>query len=359
MKVIVTGVTGYIGARLVTKLVHAGHDVVAFARSRSRVVVPPSIQDHVTVVEGDLLKPETLPRIESCDVAYYLVHSLTHKGNNFEKLEESCAHNFLNWLQTSGCRQIIYLSGVSDDQQLSKHLASRHRVADILSYGSIPCTVLRAAVIVGSGSASFEIIRGLVEKLPFMVAPRWVSSQCQPIAIVNVVDYLVKVIDHPNCMGKTFDIGGPDVLTYKEMLQHFAKVRGLKRYILSVPVLTPRLSSYWLFFVTPVNFSLARSLVDSLKNHAVCGDNNLQKVIPIHLIPYPEAVQRAFAKIQANSVISSWKDSLGQADLSEFIQVPVNGCKQDFKAVPFDGDVARVKERLWNIGGDTGWYSLN
>ncbi len=247
------------------------------------------------IIEGDLLDLSSLSQIpDEIDAAYYLVHSMS-SSELFAELEAASAKNFVERLKETKAKQIIYLSGLANEIELSRHLASRKRVGEILKEGQIPVTILMAGIIIGSGSASFEIIRDLVEKLPVMIAPKWLKQLTQPIAIRDVLAYLMLVLANPSCIGQTFEIGGPDVMSYKELLLKFAKIRGLKRKIFTVPVLTPRLSSYWLFFVTRTSFSLARFLVESLINNAVCKENRIQKLFPRKLLTYEEAVQFALS----------------------------------------------------------------
>ena len=300
---------------------------------------------------------------EDIDTAFYLVHSMGHTNQGFAEMEARCAENFIKCVRDTELRQIIYLGGIVNDEDLSEHLKSRHQVEEILQTGPAALTVLRAGIIIGSGSASFEIIRDLVEKLPVMVAPKWINNRIQPIAIHDVIYYMRKVIQNPACFDKAFDIGGPDILNYKKMILKLAKVRGFRRYIFNVPVLTPRLSSYWLYFVTSTSFSLARSLVDSLKNEVVCRDNEITNIIPHTCLSYEDAVKMAFSKIAENTVISSWKDAWVTGTLSgnynDFIQLPVNGCLIDQRTLEFDRNPEVVLENIWSIGGDRGWYKYN
>jgi len=363
MKILLTGANGYIGRRLLSVLVREGYEVVALVRDRRRIEIEESLTKKVQIYEGDLLKKETLENLPTnIDVAYYLVHSMGGSYKNFAELEARAATNFSEQISKTSTRQVIYLSGIVNDDNLSKHLQSRKQVEDILMQGSVPVTVLRAAIIIGSGGASFEIIRDLVEKLPVMIAPRWVNTRCQPIALRNVLQYLEGVILKEKAYNKIFDIGGPEVLSYKQMLLVFAKVRKLKRYIFTVPVLSPNLSSLWLYFVTNTSFSLARSLVDSMINEVVVEQGNIQEIVPIELISYKEAVERAFDRIAQNEVISSWKDSLNSnkiiINLSEHIQVPKYGCLQDVRKVYFDKPEDEVLQNIWSIGGERGWYYL-
>jgi uncharacterized protein YbjT (DUF2867 family) len=364
MKVLLTGANGYIGQRLLPLLVEAGHEVVAMVRSASRLTIPDHCQNHVQIVEGDLLHFESVGKIpDDVEVAYYLVHSMTQSEGHLGDMEVKAAKNFLQLIEATSIRQVIYLSGLISDETLSPHLQSRKQVEGVLRSGSIPVTTLRAGIILGSGSASFEIMRDLVEKLPIMIAPRWVQNKCQPIGVRDVLEYLISAVGHPDCLGDSFDIGGPDVMSYHDMLMRFAKVRGLRRYIIGVPVLTPRLSSYWLYFVTSTNFSLARALVESLKNNAVCQDHRIHKVVPKTCLRFEEALRRTFAKIEDNAILSSWKDSMVMSDLNpnllEYIKVPEFGCLSDVKEIPFQCDPDKVKKAVWSIGGNRGWYTMN
>lgn len=362
MKILLSGANGYIGRRLLPVLVRQGHEVICLVRDRRRLQLEESLKDKVSFYEADLLEKEQLKDLpEDIDVAYYLVHSMGTSHSKFSDMEQQTARNFIQQLAQTQTKQLIYLSGIANAEQLSAHLQSRKKVEDILSSSAIPLTVLRAAIIIGSGSASFEIIRDLVEKLPVMIAPRWLNTRCQPIAIRNVIEYLSRVMMDERTFNRTFDIGGPDILQYKEMLLQFAEVRGFKRYIISVPVLTPRLSSYWLYFVTATSFSLARSLVDSMRNEVVMQNNDIREIVPIELISYKESVDRAFDKIAQNEVVSSWKDALlsssANARLQEFIQVPTYGCFQDKREKKtFNKPVEQVLQNIWSIGGERGWY---
>ena len=364
MKILLTGANGYIGKRLLPALVEAGHQVICLVRNEKRLNLPKSLREKISIFQGDLLDFKSLAHIPNdIDTAFYLVHSMGHTTQNFAEMETRCAGNFVRRIRQTRASQIIYLGGIVNDVKLSKHLKSRQNVEDILHQGGIPLTVLRAGIIIGSGSASFEIIRDLVEKLPVMVAPRWINNRIQPIAIHDVIYYMCHVVQNQHCFNKTFDIGGPNILNYKEMLLKLARVRGFKRYIFNVPVLTPRLSSYWLYFVTSTSFSLARSLVDSLKNEVVCKDNAIENVIPHKCLSYEEAVSKAFSMIAENAVISSWKDAWITGTITgnynDYIQLPKNGCLVDERTLTFDRDPKEVLENIWSIGGERGWYKYN
>jgi uncharacterized protein YbjT (DUF2867 family) len=367
MKILLTGATGYIGRRLLPVLVNDGAQVVCLVRDAGRLVLEDDLQGKVEVIEADLLDEDSLNKIpEDIDAAYYLVHSMSGGHGNFQKKEENSARNFQQAVNKTQAKQIIYLSGISNDEdkELSEHLQSRLHVEDVLAEGEVPVTVLRAAIIIGSGSSSFEIIRDLVEKLPVMIAPKWIETKCQPIGVHNVLQYLKGVLLCQEAIGQTFDIGGPNILTYRQMMLQFAEARGLKRYIITVPVMTPRLSSYWLYLVTSTSFALARNLVDSMHNEVIQKDKRIRDIIPQKLYSYKTAVKKAFAKIEQNEVISSWKDAVMSnritGRLQEYVQVPTHGCFVDKKSVEFKPTLRpQVVNNLWQIGGNRGWYYWN
>ena len=258
-------------------------------------------------------------------------------------------------------KHIVYLSGISNEKNLSKHLLARKVVKDVFIRSGIAYTIFEAGIIVGSGSISFEIIRDLTEKLPVMIGPRWLNFRCQPIAIRNVINYLHRCLLNKQTLFKTFEIGGPDVLTYKQMLLEFAAVRGYKRYIFSLPVLFPNLSAYWLYLTTSANFTIARQLVQSMKNDAICKEHTIHEIIPQELIPYREAIKLAFLKIEQNMVVSSWTDaassSLRRLDVNQYVIVPSNGCYKDRRWIEIDKDkVEEIATRFFGIGGNQGWY---
>jgi len=362
MKILLTGATGYIAQRLLPVLLENGHEVVCLVRDASRFdTARYAYGKQVSVMEADLLEASSLRFPEDIDVAYYLVHSMS-SGGKFGELEERSARNFVDAIYKTTAKQIIYLTGIVNEKELSTHLASRKNVEAILASSAKPLTALRAGIIVGSGSASFEIIRDLVEKLPVMIAPKWLHTKCQPIAIRNVIQFLSGVLLKEFTFGKHFDIYGSDILTYKEMLLKFADERGLKRRIFTVPVMTPRLSSYWLYFVTSTSYSLAANLVDSMKIDVVARPNSLAEQLGITLLLYREAIHIAFDKIEQNMVLSSWKDAMGSLqpgkNLSKLIQVPEFGVFTD-KKKRLTKDSDRAAQRIFAIGGSSGWYYGN
>jgi uncharacterized protein YbjT (DUF2867 family) len=367
MKILLTGSTGYIGRRLLPVLVGAGHHVICLVRDQRRFDWDDFSEDflkQVSVIEVDLSDSKSFGLVPTdIDVAYYLVHSMSSSNLDFTKMEAISAQNFVAFINTTTAKQTIYLSGIVNDADLSAHLLSRKNVEDILKSATAPLTVLRAAIIIGSGSASFEIIRDLVEKLPVMVAPKWLKTRCQPIGIRNVIEYLQGVLLKQESFHQTFDIGGTEILTYKQMLYGFAKMRGLKRLIITIPVLTPKLSSLWLVFVTSTTYSLARSLVNSMRNEVICNDRRIQQIVPTKILSYEESLQLAFDKISQKSVISSWKDAISLSTMDKNflnnVQVPEHGVFTDKRQIEFVRNREEVIENIWRIGGNRGWYFGN
>lgn len=362
MKILLTGSTGYIGKRLLPTLVEKGHEVICCVRDVKRFNPPESIKSKVSVLEMDLLDEKSLEQIpKDIDGAYYLVHSMS-STSEYKSLERTSAINFRNALGKTRVKHVVYLSGIVNESELSEHLSSRKDVEVELGKGAYNFTTLRAGIIIGSGSASFEIIRDLVEKLPFMITPKWLMTKCQPIGVSNVIDFLSKTLFNSKTYNKNFDIGGPDVLSYKEMLLGFAKIRKLKRVIWVVPVMTPKLSSYWLYFVTSTSYKLAVSLVHSMKIEVVCRDNAINSILGVEPIGYQEAIENAFSKIESNEIISSWKDSYSSSDISfnvsDFIQVPTFGCFIDQRKRKIENREFSLN-KIWSIGGETGWYYAN
>ncbi len=363
MKILLTGVTGYIGKRILPILLDAGHEVICCARDKDRVDLIPFEGLPVEVIEVDFLEQDSLEKIsDDIDVAYYLIHSMSSSIDDFSEMEKLCALNFRSTIDKTKIKQVIYLSGIVNDDQLSDHLLSRKEVEDILSEGSFQLTTLRAGIIVGSGSSSFEIMRDLVEKLPVMVAPKWLNTRSQPIAIRNVLQFLIGVLGLQEAYGKSYDIGGPEVLTYKEMLLKLAKVRNLRRVLYTVPVMTPRLSSYWLYFVTSTSYKLASNLVNSMKVEVIGQSNNLAERLKIKLLSYEEAIRLAFDKVEQNSVMSSWTDALSEntiePGLNYLMKVPLHGCLTDHRVINVKNETASL-DKVWSIGGENGWYFGN
>lgn len=365
MKILITGANGYIGKRIIPDLLQKGHEIVCCVRDKNRLSLEPAIVEQVSVAEGDFLQPETLDNLpQDIDAAYYLIHSMSSSIKEFMEMEETSARNFVSYIEKTNARQIIYLSGlINESVKLSPHLQSRYNVEQILSESATPHTVLRAGIIVGSGSASFEIVRDLVEKLPVMIAPRWIDTKTQPIGIRDVLHYLTEVIGKEETYSRAFDVGGPEVLTYKEMMLQYAEVRNLNRHILTVPVMTPRLSSYWLYFVTSTSYKLAVNLVNSMKVDVVCKEHSIRDIIKTRPESYKKAIERAFERIDHHTVASSWKDafisSSSKQRISDFIQVPEHGVFKDQQIIAIKGDEKQVLKNIWSLGGNAGWYYAN
>jgi uncharacterized protein YbjT (DUF2867 family) len=362
LNILITGANGYIGQRLIPVLLEQGHHLYCCVRDKVRF--EDKLQHpQIHTIEIDFLNPvnnHLFP--ENINAAYFLIHSMSSKGN-FEEKELTSASNFLQIIEQTNCHQIIYLSGIVNEQHLSRHLQSRHGVEKKLSESKIPLTVLRAGIIVGSGSASFEIIRDLVEKLPLMITPRWLNTKCQPIAVRNVIQFLSGVLLKEETYNKHYDISGTEILSYKEMLLQFAEVRKLKRWIVTLPVMTPRISSYWLYFITSTSYPLAINLVNSMKVNVIAQPNTLAQDLGIELLTYKAAVKSAFEKIEQNMVLSSWKDSFSSSNASqnwmESIEIPTHGCYKDIKWREVENNSDNVLNNIWSIGGEKGWYYAN
>jgi uncharacterized protein YbjT (DUF2867 family) len=361
MKILVTGATGYIGKRLIPLLLNDGHIVVCAVRDKDRAKSYFRGRKNIELVEADFLSFTSLESIpKDIDFAYYLIHSMSNSAKEFHVLEEKCAFNFKRFAEQTTLKQVIYLSGITNDTKLSKHLLSRKNVENTLASKKYALTTFKAGIIVGSGSSSFEIIRDLVEKLPAMIAPKWLDTKTQPLGIRDVLSFLHRAIGKKKLYNKSFDVFGPEVLTYKEMLLQFSEVRKLKRWIYTVPIMTPKLSSYWLYFVTSTSYKLASTLVNSMGVEVIGNKSDINKILDVQPMSYKQAVEFAFVKIKQNSIISSWKDSYISSGklknyVHEFINVPKHGCFKDFKKRKVENR-ERTLNRIWAIGGETGWY---
>lgn len=311
--ILVTGATGYVGGRLIPALLQAGWRVRAMGRSVERLSCRPwAHHPAVELIQGDVLDLSSLKAAAAgCEVVYYLVHSMIAQKGRFVEADRTAARNMVAAAEAQGVQCIIYLGGLAEAKhgRLSQHLASRIEVAAILKSGRVPTTDLRAPMILGSGSASFEILRYLVERLPAMTTPRWVRSLNQPIAISNVIGYLIGCLEHPQTAGQTYDIGGPDVMTYQQLLDIYAEEAGLrKRVIIPVPVLTPTLSAYWIRFISPVPTAIALPLTEGLTSDAVCRDNRIRAIIPQRLIGCREAIRTALQRVKQERLETCWSE---------------------------------------------------
>jgi uncharacterized protein YbjT (DUF2867 family) len=363
LNILLTGANGYIGQRLIPVLLEAGHTLFCCVRDKERFEDEHQHLNLQTIEIDFLSEDNSIAFPKKIDAAYFLIHSMSSSGD-FEAKELTTAKNFLQQIEQTNCQQIIYLSGIVNEAHLSKHLHSRLAVENTLNESSIPLTVLRAGIIVGSGSASFEIIRDLVEKLPIMITPKWLNTKCQPIAVRNVIQFLSGVLLKENTYKKHFDISSNETLSYKEMLLQFADVRKLKRLIITIPVMTPRVSSYWLYFVTSTSYPLAVNLVNSMKVNVIAEPNTLAQDLNIELLHYKAAVQLAFEKIEQNHVLSSWKDSFSSSNANQQwmnnVEIPHYGCFKDLKWKEIKNNSSeKVLENIWSIGGKRGWYYAN
>ena len=360
MRVLVTGATGYIGGRLVPRLLAAGHRVRCLVRTPSRLAGRP-FSDHpeLEVVAGDALDPSSLERaLSGMEAAYYLIHSLAGGESGFAERDHAAATAFGEAAVRAGVRQVIYLGGLGEARdRLSPHLSSRQETGRALRATGAPVTEFRAAVIVGSGSLSFEMIRALVERLPVMICPRWVATRCQPIAIRDVLAYLVRALGRDDAIGRVFEIGGPDVLTYGDMMRGYAGLRGLRRVLLPVPWLTPRLSSYWVDLVTPVPAAFARTLVEGMRNEVVVKDDTARTTFDVPTTPYLAAVSLALEHVEAGNVETDWTGAFpagprdGEVSLEES---EGRFFERRSRLVAAPADV--VFATFAGIGGRRGWY---
>lgn len=357
--VFITGASGYIGGRLVPRLLAAGYPVRCLARSPRKLEARTWAEDpNVEIVSGDVGDPSLAEAMSGCEVAYYLVHSMLSAGKSYAERDRELALSFARAAAAAGCKRIVYLGGLGETGAgLSEHLGSRREVESALADGPVPVTVLRAAMIIGSGSASFEILRYLVERLPVMVTPRWVSTVCQPIAVSNVLTYLVELLEIPATVGRTLDIGGPEILSYREILQTMAECRGLKRrLIVPVPVLTPRLSSLWIHLVTPLSRHIARPLAEGLRNPVVCRDQEAQRLMPQNLLTVRGAIDAALEQTRDGKVQTSWSGAgtiPGDPDWAGGVTYV------DPRTAEVDASPASTFQAVCRIGGTNGWYTAN
>ena len=363
MRVLVTGATGYIGGRLVPRLLAAGHDVRCLARTPSRLAGRPWSSDpRIEIVAGDAFDAASLSRaLAGCEAAYYLIHSLAAGEAGFAERDRAAARAFGEECVRAGVRQVLYLGGLGETRAgLSEHLKSRHETGEALRAAGAPVTEFRAAVIVGSGSLSFEMIRYLTERIPIMICPRWVSTRCQPIAIRDVLAYLLAALGRPEAIGRVFEIGGPDVLTYGDMMMGYAHQRGLRRWLVPVPVLTPRLSSYWVDFVTPIPAAYARTLVEGMRSEVIVHDDDARQLFQVEPTPYAVAVARAIDSAARGLVETDWAGAFPSSPLDEKVElVEQEGFIFERRTRTVEADAAVVFATFAGIGGRRGWYAWN
>ncbi|MCU1672174.1 MAG: NAD-dependent epimerase/dehydratase [Frankiales bacterium] len=366
LTVLVTGATGYIGGRLIPRLLAEGHAVRAVTRDATRLRDVPWV-DQVQVVAADALDADAIAAaLAGVDVAYYLVHSIG-SGSAFEQTDRIAAQTFAGAARGAGVRRIVYLGGlVPEEEELSPHLRSRLEVGDVLLASGVPTAVLQAAVILGSGSASFEMLRYLTERLPAMITPRWVRTRIQPIAVRDVLRYLVGAATLPPEVSRRFDIGGPEVLTYVDMMQRYAAVAGLhRRIIVPVPLLTPRLSAHWVNVVTPVPAALAKPLVRSLVNEVVCSEHDIAQWIPDPdggLLGFDESVRLALQRVKDAAVETRWSSATWPGAPSDPLPTDPDwaggSLYEDVRRARVDAPPAELWRVIEGIGGEHGWYSF-
>lgn len=365
--VFVAGATGYIGGRLLPRLLEAGYPVRALARAPEKLNNRPwAKHPRLEIVKGDILDPTSLKQaVHGCQAAYYLIHSMNPGVKDFTLTDRDAALNMVAAATEAGLKQLIYLGGLGESPDgLSHHLQSRHEVGTILQQGEVPVTILRAAMIIGSGSASFEILRYLVDRLPIMITPRWIDTPCQPIGIRNVLHYLIGCLLNPDTIGEIFDIGQPEVTSYRRLMEVYAEEAGLpRRWVIPVPVLTPRLSSYWIHLVTPVPASIARPLAEGLSHPVICRDNRITKLLPQELYDARKAFQLALERIRQQQVETSWTDA-GAIHPAEW-SIPGDphwaggSIYEDSRCVLIEAQAEKIWPAVKSIGGEAGYYYAN
>ena len=358
MDILVTGASGYIGGRLVPRLVAGGHHVTCLVRNSERLKV--NFRDQVEIRQGDLLDPTSLHQVmQGIDVAYYLVHSMADGVRGYIERDHLAAHHFSTAAREAGVGRIIYLGGLGEsDKSISPHLEARQHVGDILRGSGVPVTEFRAAIVIGTGSMSFEMIRYLTERLPILFTPKWITTLCQPISIENVLDYLTLSLSEPQSISATFEIGGPDVLTYKDIMRGYATARRLKRALVNIPFLTTRILAIGADVVTPLPAPYLHILIEGLRSEVVVQDPRAQQVFKLNLIPYHQAIELALERTRYGEVEMYWAG--GQAGLKPGrTQKIIEGMYIDQRRVETEVEPEAVYATFAGLGGKRGWYYAN
>lgn len=360
-KILITGGTGYVGGRLIPLL----RDRLGADRLRLMARKPDYLRarvgDDLEIVAGDVTKPDTLTEaLDSVVTAYYLIHSMG-SGEDFEEQDRLAARNFAIAAKVNGVKRIVYLGGLGEsDEALSKHLRSRHEVGEVLQESGAQVIEFRASIVIGSGSLSFELIRALVQKLPVMICPKWVSTRAQPIAIEDVLAYLIHALDHESGDSKIYEIGGPDQVSYGDLMREYARQRGLKRLMIPVPFLSARLSSLWLGLVTPVYATIGRKLVESLKNPTVVNNNSAREAFPLTPMSLSAAIERALSKEDSEFASTRWQDAVSSSQaLRRFGGEQFGNRLVDCRTLYVDMPPEQAFAPIQRIGGKTGWYYGN
>ncbi len=371
MKILVTGASGYVGGRLTPLLLARGHDVRVFVRSASKLKDRPwAGHERLEIFEGDVLDRSALDAaLEGCEILYYFIHSMSRPGD-FSDMDRRAAYNTAEALQTSGVRRVIYLSGLlppekpdAPEARVSPHLRSREEVGRILSLGRVPVTIFQASQIIGVGSASFEMLRRLADHLPIMLVPRWVDTKTQPISMSNMLEYLAGVLDKPETTGQTYAVGGPDVISYRDLINAYTDAAGVRRRkIVALPGISLRVFSLLVGLVTPVPSSLAAALMEGLRNEVVCPETRIRDIIPQDLLTVKEAVNRALGRVRSKDVDTSWLDA-GMPPVPEWLARGDPAYAASLLTDGFSIRLAAAPDDVWPclecIGGERGWYGAN
>lgn len=362
MKILLTGASGYIGKRLLPVLIENGHEVICAVRNITMFNPPSELSNKISVIHLDLLDYSTFENIpKDIDGIYYLVHSIS-PSKKYEAIEKDSALNFRKAIDKTNAKHVVFLGCLIDKYSTNRYAAFSKAIEAELSRGKYNFTSLRAGIIIGSGSYSFEILRDLVEKNPYIITSKWIKSICQPIGVSDVILILSKSLFNEKTYNQEFDIGGSDILSFKEMLIQYGAIRNLNKLILTIPVKAEFLSIYWLYLCTSTSYKLAFAFINNMQTAILCKENDLVEILNISPLTYKESLSRAFKSIENDSVISSWKDSLisGELDttISKFIEVPIIGCFRD-RRESYYYDFETCTDRIWQIGGNNGWYYGN